>query len=116
MEEKRFGVNIHLIEELRRFQSCLKLKRKTMVFVGNAYISFNNSPAVRKEIRAQDGRISIIPSINLRELRLPRQIMVEIDNRTVSVEADIEFSITIRFDTEDEKNNFVTSLGNLDLS
>nr|XP_015834208.1 PREDICTED: uncharacterized protein LOC107397691 isoform X3 [Tribolium castaneum] len=80
MDKKRYGVHNDLLQSLKDFQ--ISLRRTTMPFVTLANVSINSGEALRLNIQAEGGRISIpefpLGPRGLQRFRPPRQTLIEI--------------------------------------
>ncbi|KYB28251.1 hypothetical protein TcasGA2_TC032666 [Tribolium castaneum] len=115
MDKKRYGVHNDLLQSLKDFQ--ISLRRTTMPFVTLANVSINSGEALRLNIQAEGGRISIpefpLGPRGLQRFRPPRQTLIEIGTTKVRIDLVRGIYIIIEFDTTDERAIFITTMGNL---
>jgi hypothetical protein len=120
MEQKRFGVRISLIKELRLFQLSLQNNRKNMPFTCMASVSLGGpegpgSLGRMRQVIADVQTISVTP-INppMNGIRVPRQVPVVFSNSGLFIKLDQDVYVTIRFRTNEERAQFLGALGNLE--
>jgi hypothetical protein len=120
MEQKRFGVRISLIKELRLFQLSLQNNRKNMPFTCMASVSLGGPEGPgglgrMRQVIADVQTISVTP-INppMNGIRVPRQVPVVFSNSGLFIKLDQDVYVTIRFRTNEERAQLLGALGNLE--
>jgi hypothetical protein len=109
VQEKRYGVDSRLIDELKIIQ--LK-RRKRAMFQQLAFVSFNNVGGSEVMVTATFKRLTI-DSTNIKDYRPPVQEMDRIDDTTLEIVINILLFIRIRFSSAASLAAFTTALGDL---
>jgi hypothetical protein len=109
VQEKRYGVDSRLIDELKIIQ--LK-RRKRAMFQQLAFVSFNNVGGSEVMVTATFKQLTI-DSTNIKDYRPPVQEMDRIDDTTLEIVINILLFIRIRFSSAASLAAFTTALGDL---
>lgn len=83
MEEKRFGVKVSLINELKRFQLALRKKKRNIAFIAELLVSFNNDTPYHEWVQVTTRTVSVGQIIH--SFKVPRQILGETNDTTVTI-------------------------------
>jgi hypothetical protein len=100
MEQKRFGVKISLLNELRIFQSMLKKKRRMFYIVD---LTSNAGTQTQVQIYTGENVVSIPPFASF---SVRRQDYVDRSSLSVSLVVGGLCEITVKFESEEEKRAF----------
>ncbi|KYB24643.1 hypothetical protein TcasGA2_TC034964 [Tribolium castaneum] len=107
VQEKRYGVDSRLIDELKVLQ--LK-RRKRAMFQQLAFVSFNNGGETEMMVTASHKRITVDLIQNCRP---PVQEIDRIDDTTVEIVMSVALFIRIRFRSAASLDAFKRTLGDL---
>jgi hypothetical protein len=100
MEQKRFGVKISLLNELRIFQSMLKKKRRMFYTVD---LTSNAGTQTQVQVYTGENVVSIPP---FAPFSVRRQDYVDRSSLSVSLVVGGLCEITVKFESEEEKRAF----------
>jgi hypothetical protein len=118
MEDKRYGVPIHLVEQFK--QISLKRKAERMSFIGYCETKLGvDAISIWRNIIGQNRIISINPfpylPDGLNRYLLPQQTLIHLDDRSVRITLEDGQPFIIIFADNHTKEHFVTALGDLNV-